>query len=613
MSSIIRNNKFIAGVAILLVLMSTKSFHTIASNKVVNDKQVQDSGAETLTNAISKSDLVYSYDEMFNFNIENYLEKNAPHLAAHSEAISHYAGRSSISPKIIIALIEYQTGLVRKNNGDLKLPFGNLSKKSDFNGQVADIADRLSRAFYDGHSFHDTGLNAKRTGDEDANRAIQTIIASGEKTNTLNANVENERRSFNSVFRQLFPETKLKSNEREGGAIQMVPANNFLQLPYPVGKTWTYGGSHTSTGSGSYPQSSLDFNNGGRWGDNLTRIWVTSSAGGRVVRHSSCFLEVVHRGGWSTTYYHLSGIRVNHGSTVSRNTRLANYASNRNQALCNGGASTGPHLHFSLKKNGQYYHLNNVSLSGFKVHTGRNSYDSNCNYFWLRKNNNYYCAWEWINNPGVDGDTEPTIWPMRNGQVKKYIYGDQGAKYYYKIDVPAGASNLQIAASNGSGDADLYVKLGGLPTTGSYDCRPWKNNNNETCSFKTPGSGSWYAMLHAYESFSGLSLKTTYSGGGGGYKDDNIYISQGSWRRYWIEVPEGMKTLTVKTTANNGDADLYVKKTSYPDKDNWDCRPYDGDSNEICTFNNPESRRWYIGIYGYEAVDGLTMEARWKP
>ncbi|WP_027707900.1 M23 family metallopeptidase [Zooshikella ganghwensis] len=103
-----------------------------------------------------------------------------------------------------------------------------------------------------------------------------------------------------------------------------LPPDNLLQLPYPKGEYWRIGGSHTNTGSGSYPQSSLDLNNGGSWGSDTSNKWVTASAGGKVKKHSSCFVEVVHEGGWSTTYYHLGNVVVNSGQTVERNQRLAN-------------------------------------------------------------------------------------------------------------------------------------------------------------------------------------------------------------------------------------------------------------------------------------------------
>ena len=88
----------------------------------------------------------------------------------------------------------------------------------------------------------------------------------------------------------------------------------------------------------------------------------------------------------------------------------------------------------------------------------------------------------------------------------------------YTMAVPAGASNLSFTMSGGTGDADLYVKFGSAPTTSSYDCRPYKGGNAESCSFATPQAGTYYVMVRAYSSFSGVSLVGDYStsGGGGG-------------------------------------------------------------------------------------------------
>ena len=88
----------------------------------------------------------------------------------------------------------------------------------------------------------------------------------------------------------------------------------------------------------------------------------------------------------------------------------------------------------------------------------------------------------------------------------------------YTVQIPAGASNLVISESGGTGDADLYVKFGSAPTLSSYDCRPYLTGNSESCTFSAPQAGTYYVMLNAYQGFSGVSLKATWdtSGGGGG-------------------------------------------------------------------------------------------------
>ncbi|TAH45280.1 MAG: PKD domain-containing protein [Gammaproteobacteria bacterium] len=81
----------------------------------------------------------------------------------------------------------------------------------------------------------------------------------------------------------------------------------------------------------------------------------------------------------------------------------------------------------------------------------------------------------------------------------------------YTLVVPAGATNLSFNISGGTGDADLYVRLGAAPTTSSYLCRPYTSGNSETCSFAAPTPGTYYVRLRAYATFSGVTLTTSYT------------------------------------------------------------------------------------------------------
>lgn len=100
---------------------------------------------------------------------------------------------------------------------------------------------------------------------------------------------------------------------------------------------------------------------------------------------------------------------------------------------------------------------------------------------------------------------------LQNGVPVSNLSAAKGAQLNYTVNVPAGASNLVIATSGGSGDADLYVKFGSAPTLSSYDCRPYISGNAETCTFAAPQAGTYYVMLNGYAAFSGLTLKATWS------------------------------------------------------------------------------------------------------
>jgi pseudolysin/vibriolysin len=81
----------------------------------------------------------------------------------------------------------------------------------------------------------------------------------------------------------------------------------------------------------------------------------------------------------------------------------------------------------------------------------------------------------------------------------------------YTMVVPAGKTSVVFTISGGTGDADLYVKLGSAPTTTSYTCRPYLTGNNETCTISNPTAGTYYVNVRAYAAYSGVSLKGTVS------------------------------------------------------------------------------------------------------
>ena len=70
----------------------------------------------------------------------------------------------------------------------------------------------------------------------------------------------------------------------------------------------------------------------------------------------------------------------------------------------------------------------------------------------------------------------------------------------------AGYSSFDVNMSGGSGDADLYVNFGSQSTTSNYDCRPYRNGNNETCSFNNPQAGTWHIDVRGYSAASGVTL-----------------------------------------------------------------------------------------------------------
>jgi len=213
---------------------------------------------------------------------------------------------------------------------------------------------------------------------------------------------------------------------------------------------------------------------------------------------------------------------------------------------------------------------------------------------------------------------------LQNGVAATGLTATTGNSVSYTMVVPAGATSLNFAISGGTGDADLYVKFGSAPTTSSYDCRPYVSGNNESCPITTAQAGTYYIMVRAYSTFSGVSLLGSYSTGGGGTGGGSVLqngvpvtgVSAGASAystTYTITVPSGATNLVVTTSGGSGDGDLYVRLGSAPTTSTYTCRSWNYGNSETCTIAAPSAGTYYVRVYGYSAASGITLKASYTP
>jgi len=205
---------------------------------------------------------------------------------------------------------------------------------------------------------------------------------------------------------------------------------------------------------------------------------------------------------------------------------------------------------------------------------------------------------------------------LENGQAVGGLAGATGSQAFFSVDVPAGASNLSIRISGGSGDADLYVRFGANPTTTSYDCRPFRNGNTESCTFANPQAGTYNIMLRGYSAFSGVSVVASFNTGGSSpatgndtISESNLSATRGNWLNYEIDVPAGRSLLSVAISGGSGDADVYVRRGSNPTTSTYDCRPYRTGNSETCSISNPAAGKWFVRVRAFSNFSGVRLQA----
>ena len=210
---------------------------------------------------------------------------------------------------------------------------------------------------------------------------------------------------------------------------------------------------------------------------------------------------------------------------------------------------------------------------------------------------------------------------LNNGVTVSNLSGARRSLEYFSFEVPDNATTVTVSIAGGSGDADLYVRYRSNPTTRSFDCRPYRNGNNESCRYTSPQAGTYYIMLRGYTVYSGVSLTARYQAGSvpeqsseleKGIAITNLSDARAGQKEFTFSVPADAENLQFRISGGSGDADLYVRRGSTPTVSRFDCRPYLNGNNETCTYATPQADTYYVMLRAYRNYSGVSLVADYE-
>lgn len=343
------------------------------------------------------------------FNVKDFVQKANGHLSTFRDylgstgaidgdkAIDRLAIENSINPRLLLGLLEYESRWVRGEPVDIlhtEYPMG--FNDYHFKGMTVQMVwaiNTMSIAYYgwragtlthlkfpDGTTLRiDPRLNAGTV-------AIQYLFSLTHSQSQW-AQILNPDSGFPSMYKEMFGDPWARA-EAVNPIFPSALNQPTLVLPFVPNTKWSLtGGPHNGWGQlnpqiyGGFHSvyAAIDFAPAAaRSGCEISQAWVTASAPGLVVRSENGVVMVDLDGdgyeqtGWNLLYMHMSSQeRVKVGTWLETNDHIGHPS-------CEGGVSTGTHLHFARKYNGEWVTADGpipFILSGWRVIAGDKAYE----------------------------------------------------------------------------------------------------------------------------------------------------------------------------------------------------------------------------------------------
>jgi LasA protease len=275
-----------------------------------------------------------------------------------AEIVAQIAVSYSVSPRLLLALLDYQVGALSlgkqpPDSIDYPLGYHDQGHKGLYM-QLNWAANFLNNTYYQYRagrltSFDHLDGRIERTDpwQNPATVALQIYFNRYLDGDAFQAATGKD--GLAAIYRRLFGDPWNNPPTHIPGSLQQ-PS---LRLPFPAGNTWAYtGGPHTGWGEGD-PLAALDFGPPSS-GCAPTDAWVTAVADGVIARTETnvAILDLDgdsdERTGWDILYLHLAEKdKVSMGTRVMAGDPIGHPS-------CEGGRATGIHIHIARKYNGEW-------------------------------------------------------------------------------------------------------------------------------------------------------------------------------------------------------------------------------------------------------------------
>jgi len=355
---------------------------------------------ETLLNAelvLPDSEVIYG-PSVGTFDAADYARQADGFLASYSEDVKGevllgpdilkiVALETSTNPRLLIAILEYQSGWVLGHPPGAEkdeFPIGFWASDTGLYNELMITAKLLAQGFYgwrDGSlvelTFYGGVSGHLAPGINAGSVALMHLFAAISSPQGWEAALFGES-SFPTFYKVMFGDCWARAEAVEPYLLSTIEQPELV-LPFQPGERWSLtGGPHITWQTGT-PRGALDFAPiTGEPQCAVSEKWVTTAAPGRVVRTRRSVVAVDLDGdgdegtGWVLIYQHIAEKdRVMLDTWLDQDDPVGHPS-------CEGGHSTGTHVHFARKFNGEWVGVDDplpLVLSDWRAYAGEGRYE----------------------------------------------------------------------------------------------------------------------------------------------------------------------------------------------------------------------------------------------
>ncbi|MHC1739680.1 MAG: LysM peptidoglycan-binding domain-containing M23 family metallopeptidase [Anaerolineaceae bacterium] len=315
--------------------------------------------------------------------LKNYSALSGEETRVGGDLINYVATEFSISPRLLLALAEYQTGALSQPILDSTLEDYPLGYKEQFHKgfylQLVWAANILNNGYYQWRTGRIDTINRLDGTLEHPDPWQNASTVALQNYFSLVLPIEQYNQAiyvdgFAATYQKLFGNPWVAVQDHIPGSL----VQPIFILPFTPGKTWAFTGApHSGWGSGD-PLAALDFapptSLGGCAG---TSDFTTAIADGEVVRSEPGLIVIDldkdgdEHTGWNILYLHMSSVdKVRQGTLVKAGDPIGHPS-------CEGGEATGTHVHIARKYNGEWIPADSALpfiMDGWTPHNGTDAY-----------------------------------------------------------------------------------------------------------------------------------------------------------------------------------------------------------------------------------------------